>query len=115
MSTMASSDPALTEYDVEHLITYLRLLDARHDGADWREVSRILLQQPDRARRVFDSHLARAKWMSGVGYRHLLRYDRRRMMIPVTRQTESLTGHDVGLFAAHRTDHRPRLPARPPQ
>jgi hypothetical protein len=26
-----------------------------------------------RARRAFDSHLARAKWMTRHGYRHLLR------------------------------------------
>jgi hypothetical protein len=24
-------------YDEEHLLTYLRLLDAEADGADWRE------------------------------------------------------------------------------
>jgi hypothetical protein len=26
----------LTGYDYEHLVTYLRLLDAEADGADWR-------------------------------------------------------------------------------
>jgi hypothetical protein len=72
------SDQARTEYDKEHLITYLRLLDANEGGADWREVSRIVLyidpgREPDRARRVFDSHLARAKWMTEVGYRLLFR------------------------------------------
>jgi len=30
-------------------------------------------REPDRARHVFDSHLARAKWMTEHGYRHLLR------------------------------------------
>ena len=60
------------------LITYLRLLDANEEGADWREVERIVLhidadREPDRARRAFNSHLARAKRMSGVGYRRLLR------------------------------------------
>ena len=33
----APSDPVLTVYDEEHLITYLRLLDADAEGADWRE------------------------------------------------------------------------------
>ena len=28
--------------------------------------------EPDRARRVHDAHLARAKWMAQTGYRHLL-------------------------------------------
>ncbi|HEY8031420.1 MAG TPA: DUF2285 domain-containing protein [Methylocella sp.] len=68
----------LTAYDEEHLITYLRLLDADAEGADWAEVARIVLQidpsqEPARARRAFESHLARAKWMTTHGYRHLLR------------------------------------------
>jgi hypothetical protein len=74
----APSAPTLTGYDQEHLVTYLRLLDADADGADWREVARIVLhidpdREPDRARYAFDSHLARAKWMTEHGYRHLLR------------------------------------------
>jgi hypothetical protein len=49
------------------------------EGADWREVSLIVLhidpdQHAERAKRAFDSHLARAKWMSREGYKHLLRY-----------------------------------------
>jgi hypothetical protein len=76
-SPLAPAGPALTDYDVEHLITYLRLLDADAEGADWREVTRIVLRldpdcEPDRARQSFDSHLARAKWMSGAGHRHPL-------------------------------------------
>ena len=39
----APSDSALTVYDEEHVITYLRLLDADAKGADWREVARIVL------------------------------------------------------------------------
>jgi hypothetical protein len=52
----------LNSYDYEHLVTYLRLLDAEADGADWTEVARIVLHinpssEPDRARRAFDSHM----------------------------------------------------------
>jgi hypothetical protein len=36
----APSDSVLTVYDEEHVITYLRLLDADAQGADWREVTR---------------------------------------------------------------------------
>lgn len=55
--------------------------DADVEGSDWREVSKIVLHidpkhEPDRARRAFDSHLARAKWMTVTGYRHLLGADR---------------------------------------
>ena len=74
----APTTNVLTGYDEQHLITYLRLLDADAEGADWREVARIVLhidpdREPDRARHAFDSHLARAKWMTEHGYRHLLR------------------------------------------
>jgi hypothetical protein len=74
----APSESVLTVYDEEHLIMYLRLLDADAQGADWREVARIVLHldpehESDRARRVFESHLSRDKWMTEHGYRHLLR------------------------------------------
>ena len=74
----APVDVALTVYDEQHLVTYLRLLDADAEGADWREVAQIVLhidpnREPVRARKAFDSHLARAKWMTEHGYRHLLR------------------------------------------
>ena len=38
------SMPELTPYDQEHLVTYLRLLDAEAEGVDWRVVARIVLQ-----------------------------------------------------------------------
>jgi hypothetical protein len=48
----APTDPVLTPYDHEHLVTYMRLLDADADGADWRDVSRIVLHLArDRPRR----------------------------------------------------------------
>jgi hypothetical protein len=78
VADLAPSGPALTVYDEEHAITYLRMLDAEAEGADWREVSRIVLhidpeREPYRAQRAFESHLARAKWVSKTGYRQLLR------------------------------------------
>ena len=68
---------ALTPYDELHLILYIILLDAERDGVPWQEVAREALRidatsEPDRARRAYESHLARAKWMTKVGYRHLL-------------------------------------------
>jgi hypothetical protein len=74
----APSSATVTVYDQNHLTTYLRLLDADTEGANWRDVARIVLhldpdREPDRARRVHESHLARAKWMTEHGYRHLLR------------------------------------------
>lgn len=76
----APDEHALTDYDRGHFITYLRLLDADADGADWREVASIVLhidpaREPQRAEAAWRSHLARAQWMTRSGYRHLLRQD----------------------------------------
>jgi hypothetical protein len=77
VSDQAPEDPILTGYDEQHLAIYLRLLDADAEGADWTEVARIVLgidpvREPQRAHRAWQSHLARAKWMTQHGYRHLL-------------------------------------------
>lgn len=68
----------LTSYDQRHLITYLRLLDAAAQDVAWGDVARDILQRdpardPDRARRCWETHLARARWMSEQGYRQLLK------------------------------------------
>ncbi|WP_027531632.1 DUF2285 domain-containing protein [Bradyrhizobium sp. WSM3983] len=68
----APNEPALTAYDEQHVVTYIRLLQAEGEGADWREVARVVLhmdpeREPDRARRAYQSHLARAKWMTEQG------------------------------------------------
>lgn len=69
---------ALTDYDRAQLKTYLRLLDAAADGADWREAAAVIFgldvaADPERARQIHDRHLERARWMTEHGYRHLLR------------------------------------------
>jgi hypothetical protein len=66
----------LTEYDRTHVKLYMRLLDAEADGADWREVVSTLFKldpdsDPERARQVRASHLARARWITEEGYREL--------------------------------------------
>ncbi len=73
----APDEQVLTHYDQQHAVTYVRLLDAEKAGADWQEVARIVLgidpiSEPDRARRAYESHLARAKWVARHGYRDLL-------------------------------------------
>jgi hypothetical protein len=75
----APVDTMLTPYDTEHTITYFCLLDAHAEGADWREVTRIVLhidpeREPVRARQAYESHLARARWMRRHGYRLILRH-----------------------------------------
>jgi hypothetical protein len=71
VADLVPSDPALTGNDEQHAITYMRLLDADAEGADWREVARIVPhidpdREPDRARQAFESHLARANGWQGT-------------------------------------------------
>ena len=72
VADVAPNEPALTTYDEQHVVTYFRLLQAESEGADWREVARIVLhidpdREPDRARTAYQSHLARAKWVTERG------------------------------------------------
>jgi len=78
VADQAPDADVVTDNDHGLLGIYLRLLDAEAEGVDWAEVARIVLHidpsiEPDRARRAWESHLARAKWMAEQGYRHLLR------------------------------------------
>ncbi|MBI0530297.1 DNA -binding domain-containing protein [Sphingomonas sp. TX0522] len=71
------SGNSVTAYDEGHLVTYLRILDAAAEHADWREVVQLLFgldpqREPDRSKKVYDSHLARARWMTECGYRELV-------------------------------------------
>jgi hypothetical protein len=67
----------VTPYDEQHFLTYARLLDADREGADWRDVARIILlldpeKNPERARQCWQTHLERAKWVVTTGYKQLL-------------------------------------------
>lgn len=77
---IAPDFPTITPYDEAHFTDYLRLLDADADGADWREVVAVIFdvdpaRDPERAERMHATHLARARWMTEVGYAHLLARD----------------------------------------
>ncbi|MBR0796034.1 DUF2285 domain-containing protein [Bradyrhizobium jicamae] len=72
VADVAPSDVPLTVYDEQHVVTYMRLLQADSEGADWREVARIVLhidpdREPDRALSAYQSHILRAKWMTEQG------------------------------------------------
>ena len=54
VADVAPDGPVLTDYDEQHVVTYLRLLDADADGADWQ-----------RSRQNCSSHRSRAR--SGAG------------------------------------------------
>jgi hypothetical protein len=72
----APSTNTLTGYDEKHLVTYLRLLYAEADGAEWDEAALLVLRidpirESARAHRAWETHLARAKWLAAHGYAHL--------------------------------------------
>jgi len=78
VTDQAPAASTLTGYDERHLFIYVDLLEAEADGADWDEAALLVLRidpilEPTRARRAWESHLARAKWMIQHGYQHLLR------------------------------------------
>ncbi|WP_287882919.1 hypothetical protein [Paracoccus sp. (in: a-proteobacteria)] len=55
----------------------MRLLDAQAAGADWQEVARLVLHRDPisdgaRTRQCWESHLARAQWLTNTGYRRIL-------------------------------------------
>lgn len=77
ISDLAPDGPDLTAYDRDQMPTYLRLIDAADDGADWREAVEIIFgvdpnADLERARATYDSHLARARWISAQGYLSLV-------------------------------------------
>jgi hypothetical protein len=77
ISDLAPDGPDLTAYDRDQMPTYLRLIDAADDGADWREAVEIIFgvdpnADLERARAIYDSHLARARWISTQGYQSLV-------------------------------------------
>ena len=79
----APADDLITAYDERHFVTYLRILDAAQEGADWTDVAALVFgldaaAEPERAQQVHDSHLARARWMTERGYKHLLDKSRER-------------------------------------
>jgi hypothetical protein len=67
----------LTDYDRTHLTTYPFLLDWSAGRGDWRKATEQLFGEeiaadPFRAKKAYDTHLARAYWMTHTGYRLLL-------------------------------------------
>jgi hypothetical protein len=70
----APAESDLTDYDLKHFSTYLRLLDADAEGVESAEAARTLLHiDPSLSlsghTAHWDSHLARAKWLMERGYR----------------------------------------------
>ena len=72
----APFEDTLTTYDERHLLVYADLLETEADGGDWDEAALLVLRidpvlEPSRARRVWENHLTRARWLA-EHYGHLL-------------------------------------------
>ncbi len=84
ISDIAPTASILTDYDRQHASTYLRLLDAESDGADWKDVARIVLyidpaRESDRARHAWKatspahSRSRSHRWRGGISRALILR------------------------------------------
>jgi hypothetical protein len=74
----APTSKNVTTYDEHRFPLYIQLLDANTVGARWEDVADSVLGLDIHADRVsahhtWQSHLNRAKWMTEVGYRDLLK------------------------------------------
>ncbi len=72
LERIAPEGATVVDYDRRNLLTYAELLDADAAGIDWMTGSlEILRLNPlidgDAARRCWESHLARARWITGSG------------------------------------------------
>ena len=67
VADLAPDDPVLTAYDEQHVVTYLRLLDADADKADWREVARLVLHIDPNATRSAHAKPSIAIWLAPNG------------------------------------------------
>ena len=68
----------VTDYDRDHFVIYIRLLDAENSGASDNEMAYEILgidpvKEPERAKCALSSHLQRARWMTTEGYKDLLK------------------------------------------
>jgi len=77
VADLAPTGTEITDYDQRHFVTYLRLLDAKAEDADWKEVALIVLHRDPLAEELrtyqcWQSHLERAQWLSREGYRRIL-------------------------------------------
>jgi hypothetical protein len=78
VAIQAPQSTEITVYDGAHFVTHLRLLDASAAGASEKEMCQLILgidpsKEPERASSALKSQLARARWITSEGYRHLLK------------------------------------------
>lgn len=67
----------VTAYDRRCFKLYIVLIDADVAGTDWSDAyreafGREIDKDREKAHRQYQAHLERARWMSAVGYKHLV-------------------------------------------
>jgi hypothetical protein len=76
LTRSAPTGGVVTDYDRAHFQLYVRLLDAHYAGLEADDICRQILEidpasDPEGAQETLRSHLARAIWMSGVGFHQI--------------------------------------------
>ena len=96
VADMAPDEPTLTPYDEQHAVTYVRLLDAETDNADWQEVARIVLHIDPAARsRLAPAVLSTVIWLARSGWHATA--------IVISRRADGRRTNDEDLFEANVT------------
>ena len=72
LAPLAPTKKVVLDYDRRHLLIYAELLDAADAGIDWQAGSLAILgldptSDAEQARSCWESHLARARWITGEG------------------------------------------------
>lgn len=72
MVKLVAPDGAVNDYDRQNLYTYAELIDADDAGIDWIAGAYSILgfdpaAYGERARICWETHLARARWITGAG------------------------------------------------
>ena len=67
VTDIAPTDGILTGYDEQHVVTYLRLLDAARDGADWRRSRSLSCTSIPRASRTVRGAPGKHIWRAPAG------------------------------------------------
>ena len=70
-------DEEVTSYDRQHLDIYLLLLNAEEQGTDWKVSYKKIFDDESENNLatpfiIYQSHLKRAQWMTGHGFKFLL-------------------------------------------
>lgn len=73
LDAIAPVGETVSDYDRHNLLTYAELISADDAGVDWVDGASTILGRdpaidPEATKLCWDSHLARARWITGAGF-----------------------------------------------